>query len=103
MSTRARATYTVFDNRRSSIAVGLTSQIGGSVSRSRSGSFSNRSYSSFSSGGSMSNVSMSKAVNNEESKNEDAELGLYLLRVVENFRSIEKKIFAKQRNRDSIK
>ena len=51
----------------------------------------------------MSNVSMSKAVNNEESKNEDAELGLYLLRVVENFRSIEKKIFAKQRNRDSIK
>ena len=50
----------------------------------------------------MSNVSTSKFVNNEEAKTEDAELGLYLLRVVEQFRSIEKKIFAKKRNQERV-
>jgi len=50
-----------------------------------------------------SKTSVSKFMADANSKTEDAELGLYLIRIVEQFRSIEKKIFKKYRNEELTK
>lgn len=92
MSMRARASFNLFETSKKSF-MGATASVtstasfsGGKSMMSGRGSFS------------ASKTSVSKFVNNQATKTEDAELGLYLLRIVEQFRSIEKKIFKKFRN-----
>ena len=43
-------------------------------------------------------MSSARFMDDKSSKLEDAEMGLYLLKVIERFRSIEKGIFSKLRN-----
>ena len=92
MSMRSRASFNLFETSKKSFmganaAVTSTASFsGGRSMMSGRGSFSS------------SKTSVSKFVNNQATKTEDAELGLYLLRIVEQFRSIEKKIFKRFRH-----